>query len=93
MTISQLFKKVLPFTKPYKNLIFYTLILTVIGSFAAQVNAFILKYTVDTISDLLVNKTHSERDYIFSELYQPSCWERKLYIPLSSSDRNTTVRN
>ena len=57
MTISQLFKKVLPFTKPYKNLIFYTLILTVIGSFAAQVNAFILKYTVDTISDLLVNKT------------------------------------
>lgn len=57
MTITQLFKKVLPFTKPYKNLIFYTLILTVVGSFAAQVNAFILKYTVDTISDLLVNKT------------------------------------
>lgn len=57
MTISQLFKKVLPFTKPYKNLIFYTLLLTVVGSFAAQVNAFILKYTVDTISNLLVNKT------------------------------------
>lgn len=57
MTISQLFKKITPFTKPYKNLIFYTLILTVIGSFAAQVNAFILKYTVDAISQLLVNKT------------------------------------
>ncbi len=57
MTISQLFKKVLPFTKPYKNLIFYTLVLTVVGSFAAQVNAFILKYTVDSISELLVNKT------------------------------------
>ena len=57
MTISQLFKKITPFTKPYKNLIFYTLVLTVIGSFAAQVNAFILKYTVDSISTLLVDKT------------------------------------
>lgn len=57
MTIKQLFKKILPFAKPYKNLIFYTLLLTVVGSFAAQVNAFILKYTVDTISELLVNKT------------------------------------
>lgn len=55
MTISQLFKKVLPFTKPYKNLIAYTLLLTLVGSFAAQVNAFILKYTVDTISELLVD--------------------------------------
>lgn len=57
MTIKQLFKKILPFAKPYKNLIFYTFVLTIIGSFAAQVNAFILKYTVDTISDLLVQKT------------------------------------
>src|SRR5690606_6599464 len=57
MTLSQLFKKILPFTKPYKNLIFFTLVFTVVGSFAAQVNAFILKYTVDSISDLLVNKT------------------------------------
>lgn len=57
MTIAQLFKKVVPFTKPYKNLIFYTLVLTLVGSFAAQINAFILKYTVDTISDLLVAKT------------------------------------
>ena len=31
-----------------------TLILTFIGSFAAQVNALILKYTVDSISDLMV---------------------------------------
>ncbi len=57
MTISQLFVKILPFTKPYKNLIFYTLILTVVGSLAVQVNAYILKYTVDTISDLLVDGT------------------------------------
>lgn len=56
MTISLLFKKITPFAKPYKNLIFYTLILTLVGSFAAQINAFILKYTVDTISDLMVAK-------------------------------------
>jgi len=55
MTITQLFKKILPFAKPYKNLIAYTLLLTLVGSFAAQVNAFILKYTVDTISELLVD--------------------------------------
>src|SRR5690606_18127752 len=57
MTIKALFGKVLPFVKPYKKLVVYTLLLTAIGSFAAQVNAFILKYTVDTISDLLVAKT------------------------------------
>lgn len=56
MTITQLFKKILPFAKPYKNLIGYTLLLTLVGSFAAQVNAFILKYTVDTISVLLVDQ-------------------------------------
>lgn len=56
MTLTQLFKKILPFTRPYKNLIFYTLILTLVGSFAAQINAYILRYTVDSISDLLVAK-------------------------------------
>jgi len=57
MTIKSLFLKILPFTKPYKNLVFYTLLLTVVGSFAAQVNAYILKYTVDTISNMLVAHT------------------------------------
>jgi len=57
MTIIQLFKKLVPFIRPYKNLIFYTILLTVVGSFAAQVNAFILRYTVDSISDLMVAGT------------------------------------
>jgi ABC-type multidrug transport system fused ATPase/permease subunit len=57
MTIRNLYKNILPFVKPYKHLIFLALGLTVIGSFAAQINAFVLKYTVDKISDLLVNKT------------------------------------
>lgn len=55
MTIAQLFKKILPFTAPYKALIFFAFLLTIIGSFAAQVNAFILKYTVDSIQLLLEN--------------------------------------
>ncbi len=53
MTIFQLFKKLTPFIRPYRSLIFYTLLLTIVGSFAAQVNAFILKYTVDSIGGLL----------------------------------------
>ncbi|MFC4211782.1 ABC transporter ATP-binding protein [Pedobacter lithocola] len=57
MTITQLYIKVVPFIKPYRKLVFYTLLLTVVGSFAAQVNAFIIKYTVDSITSLLVNKT------------------------------------
>lgn len=56
MTISALFEKIIPFAKPHRSLIAYTLVLTLVGSFAAQVNAFILKYTVDTISVLLVEK-------------------------------------
>ena len=57
MTISNLFKKIVPFTKPYRKLIILAFVLTIVGSFAAQVNAFVLKYTVDTISELLVAKT------------------------------------
>lgn len=56
MTLQALFKKIRPFVKPYNKLVAATLILTAVGSFAAQVNAFILKYTVDSINNLMVNK-------------------------------------
>lgn len=56
MTLQALFKKIRPFVKPYNKLVAATLILTAVGSFAAQVNAFILKYTVDSINKLMVNK-------------------------------------
>lgn len=55
MTITQLFKKIRPFTRPYRLLIFAAFVLTIIGSFAAQVNAFILKYTVDSINQLMID--------------------------------------
>lgn len=54
MTLSNLYKKIKPFVVPYKKLVFATLMLTFLGSFAAQVNALILKFTVDSISDLMV---------------------------------------
>ena len=57
MTITKLFKNIFPFVKPYKHLVFLALALTVIGSFAAQINAFVLKYTVDKISELLIDNT------------------------------------
>ncbi|WP_394772687.1 ABC transporter ATP-binding protein [Flavobacterium sp.] len=54
MKISALYKKITPFVKPYKKMVIATLFLTFLGSFAAQVNALILKYTVDTINNLMV---------------------------------------
>ena len=53
MTLKQLFQKIWPFVKPYKWLVLFTLILTLIGSFMAQVNAIVLDRAVDTINELL----------------------------------------
>src|SRR5690554_954875 len=55
MTISQLFKNLWPFVKPYRFLVFAALFLTLIGSFTAQVNALTLQYTVDEINQLVEN--------------------------------------
>lgn len=54
MTIATLYQKVAPFVKPYRKMVLATLVLTFLGSFAAQVNALILKYTVDSINNLMV---------------------------------------
>ncbi len=45
-------KKLAVFAAPYKTLIVLTLILTVLGSFTAQVNAFVLRYAVDTLTEI-----------------------------------------
>ena len=55
MTIFLLFKKLKPFVRPYRKLVFATLFLTLIGSLVAQVNALILQYTVDSINQLVEN--------------------------------------
>ncbi|MBF4491792.1 ABC transporter ATP-binding protein [Flavobacterium sp. MR2016-29] len=54
MQVSVLYKKITPFVRPYRKMVIATLLLTFLGSFAAQINALILKYTVDTISNLMV---------------------------------------
>src|SRR5690606_7747102 len=55
MTISKLFKNLRPFVSPYKTLIIGTLTLTLIGSFTAQINAWVLRYTVDETTLLTQN--------------------------------------
>lgn len=53
----QLFKRLTAYIKPYKHLIAATLVLTLIGSFLAQVNALILRYAVDEITVLKEGKS------------------------------------
>ena len=53
MNIITLFKKIWPYVKPYKWLVLITLVLTLIGSLFAQVNAIVLDRTVDAINGLV----------------------------------------
>ena len=49
MTIWSLLKNILPFVLPYRWLITLTLVLTLVGSLMAQVNAVVLDKAVDAI--------------------------------------------
>lgn len=53
MNIWGLLKNILPFVLPYRWLIVITLVLTLIGSLMAQVNAVVLDRAVDAINALL----------------------------------------
>lgn len=53
MNLWQLFQKLRPFVRPYRWLVIVTLVLTLIGSLTAQVNALTLKYAVDSINHLI----------------------------------------
>ena len=53
MNLFQLFKNIRPFVKPYRMLVFITVILTLIGSTMQQVNAIVLDKTVDAINALI----------------------------------------
>ena len=50
MQVNTLFKHLQPYVKPYRKLVIGTLLLTLVGSFTAQINAWILRYTVDEIT-------------------------------------------
>lgn len=53
MDFWQIIRRLFPFVKPYKLLIAISLFLTLIGAVAAQVNPIVLRYTVDSIEQLI----------------------------------------
>ncbi len=53
MNLINLFRKIGPYVRSYRWLVVLTLILTLIGSFIAQINAVVLDRTVDAINDLI----------------------------------------
>ena len=53
MNLLSLFRGIKPFVKPYRWLVLITLILTLIGSLIAQVNAVVLDRTVDAVNALV----------------------------------------
>ncbi len=57
MNLITLFRKIAPYVKPYRWLVVLTLVLTLIGSFIAQINAVVLDRTVDAINDLITTDT------------------------------------
>lgn len=57
MNLITLFQKIAPYVKPYRWLVVLTLILTIIGSFIAQINAVVLDRTVDAINSLIITDT------------------------------------
>ena len=53
MNLFQLFKRILPYVKPFRFLLAATLSLTLLGSLLAQVNAVVLDRAVDAINALV----------------------------------------
>ena len=53
MNIWQIIARLGPFVRPYRNLVVWSLLLTLLGAFAAQVNPLVLRYTVDTVERLI----------------------------------------
>lgn len=53
ITVLGIYKQVRPFIRPYRFMIIGTLFLTLLGALMAQVNALVLKYTVDQVEALL----------------------------------------
>jgi len=66
MSLFQLFKNIWPYVQPYKWLVVLALVLTLVGSLTAQVNAWVLRYTVDSINGLV--EAHKKLEEGFSIL-------------------------
>ena len=53
MTLLQLFRNIAPYVRPYKWMVLLALVMTFIGALTAQVNAYVLQYTVNSIAALV----------------------------------------
>lgn len=53
MNIWQIFQRLRPFIRPYRQQIAFALFLTLLGAITAQVNPWVLRYTVDTVQSML----------------------------------------
>ncbi len=53
MNVWQIIVRLAPFVKPYKSLVVISFFLTLLGAVIAQINPIVLRYTVDTIQQLL----------------------------------------
>jgi len=53
VTIWQIIARLVPFVRPYKWLVISSLLLTMLGALAAQVNPLVLRYTVDSVERMM----------------------------------------
>ncbi|MHC5353837.1 ABC transporter ATP-binding protein [Myroides sp. LJL115] len=58
MRLKTILTEIKPFVKPYKYLVLATFLLTIIGSFVVQINAFVIGYMVDSLT-LVIEKRES----------------------------------
>lgn len=56
MSIWQIFQRLQPYVKPYYKQIAFALFLTLLGAVTAQVNPWVLRYTVDSVQAMLDKK-------------------------------------
>ena len=53
MSLWQIIRRLFPYVRPYRMLVASTLLLTLLGALAAQVNPFVLRYAVDAVQHLM----------------------------------------
>lgn len=53
MNIKEIFQRLLPYVRPYSRQILQALLLTLLGAVTAQINPLVLRYTVDTLQNML----------------------------------------
>ena len=63
MNIWEIIGRLVPFVRPYKRLVLFSLLLTFVGAVVAQVNPIVLRYTVDSIQTLLNEGRHAEESW------------------------------